>query len=118
MGTRWVPGVRGAVLRSSAGARCVACRRLRAGTGCAAAGRHWPRGAAASRAAAHPRSPLAPPPPTLETPLLCAHAQVSLTAVMVTQFPMRLSVYADQFEDVAAHRTAGGGGGDDGDAER
>ncbi|PSC76523.1 Beta-glucan synthesis-associated SKN1 [Micractinium conductrix] len=29
--------------------------------------------------------------------------KVSLTAVMVTQFPIRLSVYAQQFEDVAAN---------------
>jgi hypothetical protein len=36
-------------------------------------------------------------------------------AVMVTQFPIRLSVYAQQVEDVAAHKVSqkasGGGGG-------
>lgn len=52
--------------------------------------------------------------PAADTPLAPIsepRAQVSLTAVMVTQFPMRLSVYADQFEDVAAHRTSGAAAG-------
>ncbi len=38
-------------------------------------------------------------------------AQVTLMAVMVTQFPMRLSVYAEQFSDVAAHKVSSSGGG-------
>jgi hypothetical protein len=41
--------------------------------------------------------------------------KVQLMAVMVTQFPIRLSVYAQQVEDVAAHKVSqkasGGGGG-------
>lgn len=57
---------------------------------------------AASTAAWQPRrSPLAPPP-----------LQMSLTAVMVTQFPIRLTVYAQQFEDVAANAVGSGGKGD------
>lgn len=42
--------------------------------------------------------------------------QTTLMAVMVTQFPMRLSVYAEQFSDVAAHKVSSGGG--DGGGER
>lgn len=37
--------------------------------------------------------------------------KITLMAVMVTQFPMRLSVYAEQFSDVAAHKVSSGGGG-------
>ncbi|KAL4423591.1 hypothetical protein ABPG77_004631 [Micractinium sp. CCAP 211/92] len=42
--------------------------------------------------------------------------KMSLTAVMVTQFPIRLTVYAQQFEDVAANAvgSSGKGGDDDG----
>lgn len=39
--------------------------------------------------------------------------QITLMAVMVTQFPMRLSVYAEQFSDVAANKVSSSGG--DGD---
>lgn len=41
-------------------------------------------------------------------------------AIMVTQFPVRLSVYAEQFEDVAANRVGGdsGSGDDDGGGRR
>ncbi len=41
---------------------------------------------------------------------------MSLTAVMVTQFPIRLTVYAQQFEDVAANAVGSSskGGDDDG----
>lgn len=45
--------------------------------------------------------------------------QMSLTAVMVTQFPIRLTVYAQQFEDVAANAVGSSGqGGDDQGAAR
>lgn len=44
---------------------------------------------------------------------------MSLTAVMVTQFPIRLTVYAQQFEDVAANAVGSSGqGGDDQGAAR
>lgn len=43
--------------------------------------------------------------------LLLPASQITLMAVMVTQFPMRLSVYAEQFSDVAAHKVSSGGGG-------
>lgn len=42
--------------------------------------------------------------------LLLPASQITLMAVMVTQFPMRLSVYAEQFSDVAAHKVSSGGG--------
>jgi hypothetical protein len=48
--------------------------------------------------------------------------QVQLMAVMVTQFPIRLSVYAQQVEDVAAHKVSSssenGGGGSGGEADK
>lgn len=48
--------------------------------------------------------------------------KVQLMAVMVTQFPIRLSVYAQQVEDVAAHKVSSssenGGGGSGGEADK
>lgn len=51
-------------------------------------------------------------PPTWQYPVPLS-PQITLMAVMVTQFPMRLSVYAEQFSDVAANKVSSGGG--DGD---